>query len=126
MPATESKPTEIKSPPKLRAAQPLAADDLRIGDGVTVGQATAQMFADADPPPGDDNLRLLRTRYIPEVAGRPLKVEAICLPFVLARDPSGDRLILDLRRHHLLRLDHRYTRRAFKALKPKKKRGKSS
>ncbi|MEO1237658.1 MAG: hypothetical protein AAFX76_12800 [Planctomycetota bacterium] len=103
-------------PVVLAAARPVAPEDLRVGDGVTVSQATTQLLATDDPPPGDDRHRILTARYIPGDAGQPLRVEAVCLPFVLVSGPDKACRTLDLRRHHLARLDDAYTRRAFRRL----------
>lgn len=118
---TTMPPTHPHPPATLTAARPFTPDDLRPGDGVTVAHVTAQILACEDPPPGDDENRVLRAKLIPESAGYPLRIKQVCLPFVLVKSPTGDHATLDLRRHHLLRLDDAYTRAAFKALDPKRK-----
>ncbi|MEM9882590.1 MAG: hypothetical protein AAF800_06715 [Planctomycetota bacterium] len=117
------RPTKREDPPrkreKVRAARPVVPEDLRVGDGVTLMQATGQTLACDDPPAGQAQ-RVLRYRYIPAEAGQRRRVAAVCLPFVLVRRPDGRHETLDLRRHHLARLGRRYTDAAFAALKPKK------
>jgi hypothetical protein len=56
-------------------------------------------------------------RFITNCDGAPLRVKAICLPFVLVKQPSGQSLTLDLRKWRLARLNRRYARRAWKAYK---------
>lgn len=107
---------------KLSAARPVVAEDLRVGDGVTVARVTTQFLATEDPPPGETQNRVLTATVIPGDAGQPLRVEHVCLPFVLARNPRNTFVTLDLRRQHLVRLDPGYTRLAFKKLGPKRKK----
>ncbi|MEM7625823.1 MAG: hypothetical protein AAF333_09350 [Planctomycetota bacterium] len=113
------KNTPPSGKPAVCAARPLPPDDVRVGDDVTVAHVTVQILAHEDPPPGEDRNRLLRARMIPDYAGTPLRIEEVCLPFVVARTPQGGHGTLDLRRHHLYRLDEEFTRRAFKRLTPK-------
>lgn len=117
MPKTKTKirkPRKNK-PVKLTVSRPVVAEDLRVGDGVAVAHATLQVLAREDPPPGEEN-RLLKATYIPHDAGDPLRVQAVCLPFVLAINVAKQHVTLDVRRQHLVRLDPAYTRRAFKRL----------
>lgn len=117
MPKTKIKNRKPKKnkPLKLTTARPVAAEDLRVGDGVAVAHTTLQVLAREDPPPGENN-RVLKATYIPHDAGDPLRVQAVCLPFVLAVNVAKQHLTLDVRREHLVRLDPAYTRRAFKKL----------
>lgn len=103
-----------------RSARALAPEDVRVGDGVTVSHVTVQILAAEDPPLGDDQNRLLHARMIPDCAGVPLRVQEVCLPFVVVRSPFGGSGVIDLRRHHLFWLEDRFTRRAFKRLAPDK------
>ena len=59
----------------------------------------------------------VRMQFVPESAGMPLKVEAICLPFVLVKLPTRDRQSLDVRRYRLARLDPAYATACWKAHK---------
>ncbi|MHC4403155.1 MAG: hypothetical protein ACYTG0_26125 [Planctomycetota bacterium] len=52
--------------------------------------------------------------------GTPLKVKAICLPFVFVKAPSGHHRTLDVRQCQLVRLNPAYARMAWKALRKKK------
>jgi hypothetical protein len=63
----------------------------------------------------------VRVQWRPDDGGTPLKVKAICLPFVFAKAPSGDRRILDMRQCRLARLSSGYARSVWKALKRQKK-----
>ncbi len=59
-----------------------------------------------------------------EHTGRPLKVKAICLPYVLVKYPNGRHRTLDMRRCRFARLGDRYARKAWKEFgKKRKKKG---
>ena len=65
----------------------------------------------------DSRDELVRIRMVPTQENIPLKVKSVCLPFVLAKQPTGERRTLDLRRCRLARLDKRYAAAAWKAYK---------
>ena len=52
----------------------------------------------------------------------PLKVKAVCLPFVLVKHPLRGTLTLDVRRYQLARLDPAYAALVIRALKRRKKK----
>ncbi len=105
----------------------VAPEDLRHGDFVSILSEVAeypsflwchdsQLLAPNEP---------VCVQWRPDDGGMPLKVKAICLPFVFAKTPTGHGRILDVRRCRLVRLSTGYARsvrRAFK--KPKKSRRK--
>jgi hypothetical protein len=99
-------------------ARSLAAEDLRCGDFVAILQETVEwpsFFWDSDPQllPPEQPVRLV-TRG--RDGGTPLKVKAICLPFVLVKKPDGGHRTLDVRQHRLVRLSGKYAQAAWKAL----------
>jgi hypothetical protein len=49
----------------------------------------------------------------------PLKVKSVCLPFVLASQPTGEKRTPDLRRCRLTRLEKAFAAVAWKAHKKK-------
>jgi hypothetical protein len=49
--------------------------------------------------------------------GTPLKIKAICLPFVFAKDAAGKHRTLDIRLCRLARLSPDYGRKVWKALR---------
>jgi hypothetical protein len=59
---------------------------------------------------------LVRLRVIPAGAGQPLRVIAICLPFVYAKTPSGEMATIDVRRTQLVRLDRKCAKAIWKEL----------
>ncbi len=98
-------------------SKPVAPEDIRPGDHVTLLRETLEVlnfFALCDPLVRCDPVA--RIELTPCDAGVPLKVVAVCLPFVLVRDARDKHRTLDVRRHALARLDERFARRAMKKL----------
>ena len=65
----------------------------------------------------------VRTKFRAAKAGVPLRIRAICIPFVFIKTPKGRAKIIDVRETQLVRLDRRYAKLAWKALKRKRKNG---
>lgn len=59
----------------------------------------------------------VRISYLPEAGGVPMKVKAVCLPFVLVKLPTGGKRTLDVRKVRLARLDREYAAAAWKMRK---------
>jgi len=66
---------------------------------------------------GSDRAKLVRLCYLPDAGGVPLKVKAVCLPFVLVKHPAGGKRTLDVRKVRLARLDKKYAAAAWKMRK---------
>ena len=64
---------------------------------------------------------LVRLRIIPKTAGYPLRVIAICLPFVYAKTPSGKTVTIDARRTQLVRLHRTCAKAIWKELRSARK-----
>ncbi|MHB8902664.1 MAG: hypothetical protein ACYC6Y_28220 [Thermoguttaceae bacterium] len=102
-----------------RVGRCVAPEDLKRGDLVSLLTEVlelpsflwcqdSQLLAPNEP---------VRMPWCPDDAGTPLKVKAICLPFVFAKAPGGDGRILDVRRCQLVRLSSDYARSVWKSLK---------
>lgn len=106
---------------KVTAARTLAPEDVRPGVYVAVMReisehACAIEWRD-EFMSGEKSVRY-RCVEIPESSENgPLLVEAVCTPFVLARDAQGKSRTLDLRRLTLARLRRSYGEFAFARLK---------
>jgi hypothetical protein len=108
----------------LSIAKPLAPEDVRPGDYVALLDELYELPSywwceDAALHPRDE---LVRIRLLPTQENQPLKVKSVCLPFVLAKQPTGERRTLDLRRCRLARLNRKYAAAAWKAYKKKPRR----
>ena len=100
----------------IQLARSLAAEDVRVGDMVaildTLGEYPSFLWdRDAELLPPHEPVRV---RWLGQKAGKPLKVKAICLPYILAKAPSGRYRTIDVRRCRLARLSPRYARMAWK------------
>jgi hypothetical protein len=131
MATSGSTKTELSTKPDSSAptlARVLAPEDVRAGDFVAVLDELFEVPSywwceDAALHPRDE---LVRIRVMPTQENPPQKVKSVCLPFVLVKQPSGEKRTLDLRRQRLARLDRRYGRVAWKAYRKKTKLKKSS
>jgi hypothetical protein len=99
-------------------ARSLAAEDLRCGHFVGILHETVELpsyhwTCDGQLLPPDELIRIV---YRPTEGGTPLKVKAICLPFVFVKHPSGQHQTLDVRRHQLVRLNDNYARLVWKTM----------
>ena len=103
---------------ETNVARPLAGEDLRCGDFVSVLYEIVEwpsFFWTCNPSlPADEPVRL-PTR--PSDSGTPLKVKSICLPFVFVKTPTGQHRTLDVRKHRLARLHDEYAEAVWKALR---------
>ena len=93
----------------------IGPEDVRIGDYLTVTHTTYEFIADPCAGITQDEVKPARVTVIPWDAGRPVKVVAVCLPFVLVVDASRNTDTLDLRRHRIAKLGKDYGRKAFKS-----------
>jgi hypothetical protein len=97
-----------KSVPQPTLAARVSGEDLACGDYVGVLSQIVEFpsfFWDSctSANPGE----LVRMQVIPHDAGTPLKVLAICLPFIYVKSPQGVLQTLDTRKSQLARLDRR-------------------
>ena len=111
--------TSIEPQSRTTVAATVAGEDVSCGDYVTLLTATCEvpsyMWDQAMLPPTE----LVRLKIMPSDAGVPLKVFAICLPFVYAKTPTGQVRTLDLRWQNIARLDRASAKEVWTALKPK-------
>ncbi len=89
----------------LSVSHCVAGEDLRVGEYIavlsTMGEFLSHAWDRCDLPPDE----VVRVRYVPSMAGIPLKVFGICLPFVYTRQSNGSVAIVDLRMTRVARLD---------------------
>jgi hypothetical protein len=100
-------------------AATVAGEDLACGDYVSLLNETVEFpsflwnCCDSTLSPHE----LVRLKVIPSRAGQPLKVMAICLPFVYTKTPAGEMTTLDIRRVQLVRLDRSCAKSIWKQLR---------
>lgn len=99
-------------------ARSLAPEDVRVGDYVAVMSeefeyATFACVCDYSL----SNEPIIRLRFRPREPSEPLRVKAICLPFLLVKPLKRKPRTLDIRAVQLARLDKHYAKAARKALR---------
>jgi hypothetical protein len=109
-----------------KMAKVLAPEDVRVGDYVAILHVVYELpsylwCGHSSSVPIDEPVRLA---LMPPLGGVPLQVHSLCLPFLLVKTASGALRNLDVRRHHLARLDTAYAETVWKA--SKKRRDKQS
>ena len=99
-------------------AKALAPEDVRAGDFVAILDEVYELpsfyWDDGGATPREE---MVRIRYTPTSEAVPMKVRAVCLPYVLVKQPCGGKRTLDVRKSRLARLDRGYARSAWKAYK---------
>jgi hypothetical protein len=101
------------------AAATVAGEDLACGDYVALLNETVDFpsflwdACGASLSPHE----LVRLKVIPSAAGYPLRVIAICLPFVYAKTPDGKAVTIDTRRTQLVRLHRKCAKVMWKELR---------
>jgi hypothetical protein len=95
-------------------AASIAPEDVRCGSYVAVLNEIVELppWLCCGPAVADDPVRV---RYRAMDAGVPLKVLAVCLPFVCAKSADGQLTTLDIRQVELVRLEEHYARTVWKA-----------
>lgn len=112
--------TNTKPALESTVAATVAAEDVSCGDYVAVlsyvYELPTYLWATcSDYLPAEE---IIRVKMIPDDAGAPLKVLAICLPFIYAVTATGEMKTLDLRRQQIVRLDRASAKQVWKQLRP--------
>ncbi|MBN1911910.1 MAG: hypothetical protein JW818_19385 [Pirellulales bacterium] len=105
-------------------ARSLPAEDVCCGDMVAVLDRVYELpsflwSCESHVLTPDEPVRLRLQGARP--AG-PLKVKAVCLPFVLVKTPGGRHATLDMRHCRLVRLSDTFAQRAWKQLRKSRKK----
>jgi hypothetical protein len=115
--------TEITRQTETTAAATVAGEDLVRGDYVALLNQTVEFPSflwdawGASLSPHE----WVRLKMIPDTAGLPLKVIAVCLPFVYAKIPTGDIATIDTRRMQLVRLNRKCAKVLWRKLESRAK-----
>jgi hypothetical protein len=103
---------------KPKVAATIAGEDLACGDYVALLNQTVDFPSflwDACGLSLSPH-ELVRLKVIPATAGYPLRVIAICLPFVYAKTPSRETLTVDTRCTQLVKLHRKSAKTVWKEL----------
>jgi hypothetical protein len=102
-----------------RAAMTVAGEDIACGDYIARLNETVDLpsfmwdACGASLSPHE----MVRLKVIPSTAGQPLRVIAICLPFVYAKTPGGETATIDTRRIQLVRLHRKCAKMIWRELR---------
>jgi hypothetical protein len=102
-----------------RVATTIAGEDLACGDYIALLNETVGFPSFLWDGCGStlSPYELVRIKMIPDTAGYPLRVIAICLPFVYAKTPGGETMTIDMRRTQLVKLPRKGAKRVWKELR---------
>ncbi len=111
---------------QLSVARRLSPEDICVGDCVMVSEIQYELpsflWCDSDPMRTPPELPV-RISFRASTDFGPLKVKAVCLPFVLCKSIStGARKLLDIRQVQLMRLANNFEREAKKMFRSKRKK----
>jgi hypothetical protein len=119
-PLTCNMKTDVSTSENITTAASVAPEDLKCGDFVAilneVIEVPSYLWVNSVTIERDT---VVRVRLIPSGSGTPLKVKAICLPFVFVKPPTGEFETIDIRRVQLVRLNEAYGRSVRKGLRQK-------
>jgi len=102
----------------LTMAASVASEDLKRGEFVAVLNDIVELPAfDYCDRPSADPQNTIRVRYCGLDAGTPMKIKAICLPFVFVMRADEAPATLDVRQVQLVRLNRMYAKKVWKILK---------
>lgn len=94
-------------------------EDLRVGDFVAVTHTRYEFVPDnLEPILGGQEIEPIMLTGLPSDAGTPMKVIERCLPFLIGETAYDLRVVIDTRRHALIRVSEAYAM----AAKPKPKK----
>jgi hypothetical protein len=110
-------PTHTSTADDTALAASVAPEDLRRGDYVAVlneiFELPSWLWCDSMTPDEEP----VRIKYCATDAGMPLKIKAICLPFVFTKSADRQLQTFDVRQVQLVRLDRRYAKTVWKTLR---------
>jgi hypothetical protein len=104
-------------------AASVAAEDLKRGEFVAVLSQIVEFpsFLWSHCLPSEQG-EVVRIRCTPADTGVPLKVKAICLPYVFVKPPTGPCHTIDVRHVQLVRLNERYAKLVWKNVRKQQSR----
>lgn len=111
--------TQVQSPQQM--ARRLAPEDILPGQFVAVHRQKGQLVWLSCDSVTSPQAQVLEVDYIPDHAGRPLKVKQVCLPYVQVKTPRRKLRMIDTRMVQLVELSPAYGKAVWKACKPVKK-----
>ena len=95
--------------PNILSKRIRSPEDIRPGDFIAVTHTRFELIPDnLEPMLGGTEIEPIRLTALPNEAGTPMKVIALCLPFVIGETAYAARVVVDTRRHALIRVSEDY------------------
>ena len=117
--------TNVPTRSETTVAATVAPEDLRPGIFVAVLNEVVEypslIWCDDAIGERDETVRV---QLCADEGGAPLKVNAVCLPFVFVKAAGGQTQTIDVRRVQLVRLKKRYARTVWKQVRRDCRKGK--
>ena len=102
--------------PNILSRRVRSPEDIRLGDFIAVTHTRYELVPDnLEPMLAGQEVEPIRLTALPYDAGTPMKVIALCLPFVIGETAVDMRVVVDTRRHALTQVSEDYAM----AYKPK-------
>lgn len=115
--------TQLEDRSRSHVAMTVAPEDLARGAYVAVLNEVVEVptfiWCELPAHPPEEPVRI---KIMSQDCGMPLKVQAVCLPFVCVRHPDGFTETLDVRRVQLVHVTRSYARCVWKAARKLQKR----
>lgn len=94
----------------------LSPEDIQVGDQIALTHIHIQLVPDMiEVFLAGQTIEPIRMTAMPGDSGWPIKVLAVCLPFLMTETVTGSRCVIDTRRYEFVRVSDAYA----KAGKPK-------
>ena len=115
--------TDLSTTETTSIAALVAPEDLKCGDCVAVlneiVEIPSYLWCDSVP---HERGELVRVRCLPTDRGMPVKVKAICLPFVFVKSPFGPGETMDIRQVQLVRVKKHYAKTVWRNIRKQRSR----
>ncbi len=112
---------ETQDTTNISSSRTIAPEDIRASMYVAIASVLDEwVVTQHDAPAGSPHAVVARVRLLPLGELEPLKVKAVCLPFVLVTSPIRGARMLDVRQHELVALPDEFAQQAKRALKHKR------
>ncbi len=110
----------------ISVSRQLRPDDIRVGDYVAVLNVSYEWAGFSCMDPTGNPGQVQRATLIPNKTSPPVRIEAVCVPFLFVVDVKGKRHMVDMRRVKLARVSRRFGNTVFSSMSRKSPGGKTS
>ncbi len=103
----------------ISVVRQVRADDVCVGDYVVVMHESYD-FVSMSCFSDTDSMKVERVTVLPNQTKSPVRIEAVCVPFLMVKAVGGKRTMVDMRRVQLAQVSGRFGQAVFAAMQPKK------